>query len=141
MKPPTATDAPQNELSPGLLQTLHEATPPLTAELSPARVLQKTAELARQVAGARYAALGLPEAQGGLADFITSGTALHMLSAAPAKVVEPALVLLAETDQAMGRFGLSEEEAFWHIQKSARDKQRTMRDVARAIIEANDVLP
>ncbi|RME44260.1 MAG: response regulator [Chloroflexi bacterium] len=40
----------------------------------------------------------------------------------------------------MDRLGLSEEEAFRRIQRSAREKQRTMRDIARTIIEANDLL-
>lgn len=41
----------------------------------------------------------------------------------------------------MDRFGLSEEEAFRSLQKAARDKQRTMRDIARIIIEASELFP
>ena len=55
------------------LGAFNEATLTITAELSLDRVLQRIAHLARELAGARYAALGVPDDQGGLERFLTSG--------------------------------------------------------------------
>ena len=45
----------------------------LAAERSLANVLQRIADLAREVVGARYAALGVSDANGRILQFITSG--------------------------------------------------------------------
>ena len=55
------------------LGAFNEATLTITAELSLDRVLQRIAHLARELAGAQYAALGVPDDQGGLERFLTSG--------------------------------------------------------------------
>jgi signal transduction histidine kinase len=55
------------------LELLNEAAIAITAELGLDRVLQRIVDLARDLAGARYAALGVPDRQGGLEQFITSG--------------------------------------------------------------------
>lgn len=55
------------------LQALNAAGISLSAELSTAHVLEKIADLARVVTGARYAALGIFDAGGVVTDFITSG--------------------------------------------------------------------
>jgi len=55
------------------LGALNEATLTMTAELALDRVLQRVAHLARQLVNARYAALGIPDGNGGLAEFHTSG--------------------------------------------------------------------
>lgn len=64
------------------LEALHEATMMITAELSLDRVLQQITDLARGLAGATYAALGVPDQAGGLEEFIVSGideaTVKHM---------------------------------------------------------------
>ncbi len=55
------------------LEALNEATLAITAELSLERVLQQVVNLARDLANARYAALGVPDGQGGLEQFLYSG--------------------------------------------------------------------
>ena len=55
------------------LGAFNEATLTITAELSLDRVLQRIVHLARELASARYAALGIPDGHGGLEQFLTSG--------------------------------------------------------------------
>src|SRR5687768_13545109 len=55
------------------LVPLSDALAGLAAERSLNRVLQRIADLAREVVGARYAALGLADSAGRIYDFITSG--------------------------------------------------------------------
>jgi len=55
------------------LQALNEAAKALTAELSLDILLQKIVDLARELVSAKYAALGVPDGEGGLAQFLTSG--------------------------------------------------------------------
>jgi GAF domain-containing protein len=58
----------------GQLQALAQASLALTTELSLAHVLQKIADVARDVLGARYAALGVINESGtGLSQFLTAG--------------------------------------------------------------------
>ena len=45
----------------------------LAADLAVAPILQQLVEASRQLVGARYAALGVPDGEGGFARFITSG--------------------------------------------------------------------
>ncbi len=45
----------------------------IAAELSVDRILQTIVHAARELAGARYAAIGVPDGEGGFAQFITSG--------------------------------------------------------------------
>jgi GAF domain-containing protein len=52
---------------------LSDALAALAAERSLSRVLQRIADLARDVVGARYAALGVSDANGRIVEFITSG--------------------------------------------------------------------
>src|SRR5512139_4063831 len=55
------------------LGAFNEATLTITAELALDRVLQRIAHLARELVNARYAALGIPDGNGGLSEFHTSG--------------------------------------------------------------------
>jgi signal transduction histidine kinase len=55
------------------LQALNEAGLTLSAELDSASVLQKIVDLARDVAGARYAALGIFNENGEVVQFLTTG--------------------------------------------------------------------
>ena len=56
------------------LEALFEAAITITAELAIDRVLQRIVDLSRSLIGARYAALGVPNATGsGLEKFVTSG--------------------------------------------------------------------
>ena len=52
---------------------MSDAVLAVTAELRVERVLQKMVDAARDLAGARYAALGIPDYEGGFEQFITSG--------------------------------------------------------------------
>ncbi len=55
------------------LEALNEAAIAITAELGLDRVLQRIVDLARDLAAARYAALGVPDGRGGLEQFVFSG--------------------------------------------------------------------
>jgi len=55
------------------LEALNEASMVITAELGLERVLQRIIDLGRNLAGARYGALGVPDGKGGLDQFIVSG--------------------------------------------------------------------
>ena len=52
---------------------MNEAVLAITAERSVDRVLQKIVDAARDLVGARYAAIGVPDGEGGFAQFVTSG--------------------------------------------------------------------
>jgi len=65
------------------LEVVNEASLIITAELSLEAVLQKIVDLAREIAGARFAALGVPDNQGGLAQFLTSGMTPEQIAAIP----------------------------------------------------------
>ena len=55
------------------LRAMSDAVLAITAELSVERILQKIVEAARELVDARYAALGVPDGQGGFAQFLTTG--------------------------------------------------------------------
>jgi len=55
------------------LEAVHEAVLAIAGERSVERVLRRLVEVARGLANARYAALGIPDGQGGFAQFITAG--------------------------------------------------------------------
>jgi signal transduction histidine kinase len=55
------------------LEAMNEAVLAIAAERSVERVLERIVEVARALARARYAALGIPDGEGGFAQFITSG--------------------------------------------------------------------
>ena len=59
-------------LSPAL-KAVSDAVLAVAAELSVEEVLQRLVDGARELAGARYAALGLPDGEGGFRRFLTSG--------------------------------------------------------------------
>jgi signal transduction histidine kinase len=59
-------------LSPAL-KAVSDAVLAVAAELSVEEVLQRLVDSARELAGARYAALGLPDGEGGFRRFLTSG--------------------------------------------------------------------
>jgi signal transduction histidine kinase len=59
-------------LSPTLM-AVSDAVLGVAAELSVEEVLQRLVHAARELAGARYAALGLPDGDGGFRQFLTSG--------------------------------------------------------------------
>ena len=55
------------------LKAVSDAVLAVAAELSVEEVLQRLVDAARELAGARYAALGLPDGVGGFRSFLTSG--------------------------------------------------------------------
>ncbi|MGD2078465.1 MAG: GAF domain-containing sensor histidine kinase [Chloroflexota bacterium] len=55
------------------LAVLHQAALSIASEVSLEKVLQQITDSAREVVGARYAALGVPDAEGQMEKFITSG--------------------------------------------------------------------
>jgi len=55
------------------LEALNEAAIAITSELGLDRALKRIIDLACDLAGARYGALGVPDAQGGLEQFVVSG--------------------------------------------------------------------
>jgi hypothetical protein len=55
------------------MRALHRAALSLYADLSLDGVLQRITQAAKELSAARYAALGIPDQQGGLQTFITLG--------------------------------------------------------------------
>ena len=55
------------------LAALNEAALAIASEVALDNVLQQITDSARELAGARFAALGVPDAEGGLEKFVTSG--------------------------------------------------------------------
>ena len=65
--------APQPHISESSLAALHKAALAVAGNLSLDKVLRQIVESARELADARYAAIGVPDGNGGLAKFIHSG--------------------------------------------------------------------
>ena len=62
------------------LRTVSDAVLGVAAELSVDEVLQRLVDSARELAGAKYAALGLPDGDGGFRRFLTSGMSDELIS-------------------------------------------------------------
>ena len=62
-----------DEIARSTLDSVHEAALSITAELSLPVVLERIVHIARDLAGARYAALGVPGPDGNLEQFKVSG--------------------------------------------------------------------
>ena len=60
---------------------MSDAVLAVAAERSVESILQKLVHAARALAGARYAALGIPDGEGGFAEFITSGMSERLVAA------------------------------------------------------------
>lgn len=69
-----------NDLTKNNIAALSEAIQVMTADLSLDRVLQGLAEIAAKLVNARYAALGLPNKEGGMEQFLTYGMPKHDIS-------------------------------------------------------------
>ena len=65
---------------PSRIDALSEAVAALTSELSLDHVLRRLAEIAAHLVGTRYAALGVPDGKGGLAEFLTYGMSNHHIA-------------------------------------------------------------
>jgi signal transduction histidine kinase len=77
----TAPDERDMDSSTSLLKAINEAVLAMTAELRVEPVLQRLVESARGLAGARYAALGIPDGEGGFEQFITVGMSAELMAA------------------------------------------------------------
>jgi signal transduction histidine kinase len=62
------------------LKAVSDAVLAVAAELSVEDVLQRLVDSARELAGARYAALGLPDGEGGFRRFLTSGMSEELIT-------------------------------------------------------------
>jgi signal transduction histidine kinase len=62
------------------LKAVSDAVLAVAAELSVEDVLQRLVDSARELAGARYAALGLPDGEGGFRRFLTSGMSEELMA-------------------------------------------------------------
>jgi signal transduction histidine kinase len=62
------------------LDALNQAALAIASEVSLGKVLQQITDSARELVGARYAALGVPDAEGQLEKFVTSGISLEAIS-------------------------------------------------------------
>jgi signal transduction histidine kinase len=63
------------------LQAMSDAVLAIAAELSVEAVLQRLVDAARELAGARYAAIGVPDGEGSFDRFITSGMSDELVAA------------------------------------------------------------
>jgi signal transduction histidine kinase len=64
-----------------LLKAINNAVLAMTAELRVEPILQRLVESSRELAGATYAALGIPDGEGGFERFITSGMSPELMAA------------------------------------------------------------
>jgi signal transduction histidine kinase len=62
------------------LKAVSDAVLAVGAELSVDEVLQRLVDAARELAGARFAALGLPDGEGGFRRFLTSGMSAELIA-------------------------------------------------------------
>ena len=67
--------------SESLLHAINDAVLAMAAELRVEPILQRLVESARGLAGAKYAALGIPDGEGGFARFITTGMSDDLMAA------------------------------------------------------------
>jgi signal transduction histidine kinase len=63
----------QNAPPPHALEALSDAVLAVASEQAVAPILSKLVHAARELVGARYAAIGIPDDEGGFAEFLTSG--------------------------------------------------------------------
>src|SRR4051794_14887669 len=73
-----STDEPRQTSA---LQAISDAVLAIAAELSVEAVLQRLVDAARELAGARYAAIGVPDGEGTFERFITSGMSDELVAA------------------------------------------------------------
>jgi len=72
---------PEASSSESLLHAINDAVLAMAAELRVEPILQGLVESARGLAGATYAALGIPDGEGGFARFITTGMSDELMAA------------------------------------------------------------
>ena len=90
-------------LSPAL-RAVSDAVLAVAAERSVEDVLQRLVDSARELAGARYAALGMPDGEGGFRRFLTSGMSDELIaSLGPLPRTHGMLGAMLETPSRSGR--------------------------------------
>ena len=77
---PAPSSPPPDALSPAL-RAISDAVLAVAAEVSVEEVLQRLVDRARELAGARYAALGMPDGDGGFDRFLVSGMTGELVAA------------------------------------------------------------
>src|ERR1700704_442407 len=70
----------EQRLSPAL-KAVSDAVLAVASKLSVEEVLQRLVDSARELAGARYAALGIPDGEGGFSQFLVSGMSDDLIAA------------------------------------------------------------
>src|SRR3954449_6295674 len=78
--PPTVART-MSDRATAALRAMSDAVLAMTSERSVEGVLQRIVESARALAGARYAALGIPDGEGAFAQFITTGMSEELIAA------------------------------------------------------------
>jgi two-component system, NarL family, sensor histidine kinase DevS len=69
------------QFSSATLAAINQAALAITSQLSLDKTLQRIVDTARELSGAHYAALGVPDGQGGMEQFITSGMTAAQVAA------------------------------------------------------------
>src|SRR5215208_7680027 len=81
-------------------KAISDAVLAIAAELSVEPILQKLVHAARELADARYAAIGVPDGEGAFAQFITSGMSEKLIAAmGPLPRTHGLLGLMLEADE------------------------------------------
>lgn len=80
MESDALTGADSSEAALLALHALSDAVLAVASERSVPRVLERLVEVARNLVGARYAAIGIPDDEGGFAQFITTGMSDELIA-------------------------------------------------------------
>ncbi len=100
------------ELSP-TLRAVSDAVLSVAAERSVEEVLQRLVESARELAGARYAALGTPDGEGGFSRFLTAGMSDDLVAAlGPLPRTHGMLGAMLETTQSFRTSDIHDDPRF-----------------------------
>ncbi len=96
------------------LQAMSDALLSITAEITVERAFQKMVDAAREVAGARYAALGIPDGEGGFEQFITSGISGEQIAAiGPLPRTHGLLGAMLEDPAPFRSSNIQQDSRFW----------------------------
>jgi signal transduction histidine kinase len=100
------------ELSP-TLRAVSDAVLSVAAERSVEEVLQRLVESARELAGARYAALGTPDGEGGFSRFLTAGMSDDLIAAlGPLPRTHGMLGAMLETEESFRTADIHDDPRF-----------------------------
>jgi signal transduction histidine kinase len=115
------TDRPASALA-----AMNEAVLAIAGERSVERVLQRIVHVARELAEARYAALGIPDGEGNFAQFITSGmTAEEIAAMGPLPRTHGLLGAMLESDDPYRTSDVTRDPRFRGWWPSAHPRMRS----------------